>query len=293
MEAVQSALADAGLKNPLVADWSAARFGISRFHQVDSYLVSLGLNLPDAHKGLKLNLSSDGLSQKIQVQLDSLPSGAAKIVIHPGATDPNRTWPQTFWIELVDRLIAVGHAVIVIGVTNAADKRSVVPITHPAVLDLTDRLDFVGTLQLLRNCNVLISNDSGPIQLAGASDIGLVGLYSVAGGDCRLPYRNGSLTHKAFAVAPDCPFHPCYPKINDGEMLVKFCADQGITDQNASTLFGLWCINDKRYMCTQETSTISKVLDAVAKLTEKPKGLFPGLSFKTFLKSAGIVSEKI
>lgn len=263
---VQSELAKAGLTNPLIADWSAARFGISRFHQVDAYLMSLGLGLPDATKGLQIDVPQDKKNQKIRDFLSPLSATSAKIVLHPGATDPNRTWPQTFWTELVNRLVAVGHSVIVVGVSNSADRRSVVPIDHSAVLDLTDQLDTVDTLLLLRTCDVLISNDSGPIQLAGASDIGIVGLYSVAGGDCRLPYRSGTTSYKAVAIAPECPFHPCYPKINDAALLAKFSAAKGITDQNGSTLFGLWCVNDRPFSCTQEIATMDKVLSGVARL---------------------------
>lgn len=266
--AVEGALARIGASNPRVVDWAPVQFGISRFHQVDAYLMFLGLTLPDASKGLKLTLPDNEQSKAVKEQLKSLPEGAAKIVLHPGATDPNRTWPQTFWMDLTDRLLAAGHAVVVIGATNSTDKRGVISINHPAVLDLTDHLDYIGTLHLLRNCNILISNDSGPIQLAGASDIGIVGLYSVASGDCRLPYRNGSCFYKAVAIKPECALHPCYPKINDMTLVNKFCTENGITTQNLPTLFGKWCINSDKYCCTNETAAVGKVIAAVGDLVD-------------------------
>ena len=48
----------------------------------------------------------------------------------------------------------------------------------------------------------LISPDSGPIQLAAATDIGIVGIYSVIAGANRLPYRHGAAMWRAVAVEP-------------------------------------------------------------------------------------------
>ena len=247
------------MTNVRYIDWSPAHFGISRLHQVDAFLMSLGLTLPDDHKGIAIELAGETAEP-----LERLPRGRRKVVLHPGVTDPNRTWSREFWLKLTEKLIAAGDAVVVIGASHSRDGRGVASLDHPLVLDLTDRLTLPQTLAVLRRCDVLISGDSGPIQLAGASDIAIVGLYSVVAGRNRLPYRSGSTGHRAAAVAPACRFHPCYPHINDAEAVATFCAEEKLSPNDTPRVFSRWCINPDRYACLSEPSTVQRVWDAVA-----------------------------
>ena len=262
MAEIEARLSRLDLSSPLVVDWHATSFGTSRFHQVDAFLLSLGLTLPDADKGVELVLPKNDEYNSVYNEIDRTAAGRTKIVIYPSTTDPNRTWPPEFWLELTRRLLDEGHAIIIMGWTSN-DGRSVAALSNPGVINLIDRLDLVGTIGLLRRADILISNDSDPIQLAGASDIAIIGLYSVVEGANRLPYRHGSPSYKAVAVAPSCPFHPCYRGINDFMTVAAFCATSGIPAGDRTGLFSQWCLNPDRFGCTRDPSVLDKVLAAV------------------------------
>lgn len=259
-EAMLAFFQGSGMKEVRFIDWSPALYGISRLHQVDAFLGSLGVTLPDGGKAVEIAAE---LPPNIARLIDDLPKGCRKVVLHPGMTDPNRTWPRSMWQALADDLVAAGDAVVVVGRRGGADGRGVAAIDHPTVLDLTDLLSPRETIALLRRCDALVSGDAGPIQLAGASDIAIVGLYSVVAGRNRMPFRTGA-AGAAVAIAPSCAFHPCYPRINDPEEVARFCAGEGMSPDDTPALFARWCVNPDRHACLREPDTLGRITAALA-----------------------------
>ncbi len=255
-------------------DWSPAAHGCQRRHQVDAFLMSLGVTLADSHKGLTWP-EVDGPPSEALFGLPPRTGSGRRIVIHAGATDPNRTWPVALWQTLVEDLLKSGHQVILVGKRDSEDGRSALAVKVEGVQDLTDRLSLQQTLHLLKACDLLVSSDSGPIQLAGATDIAIVGLYSVAGGAARLPFRSGSTAHRAIGITPACPFHPCYPAINDPEALSAFIAREGIAANDGPAIFSRWCLNPDRYACLRENETLGAVKAAIGTLLNDTSGTPP------------------
>ena len=261
-EATLSFFRDSGMKDVRFIDWTPALHGVSRLHQVDSFLSSLGVTLADAEKGVEFRAE---LPPGVARRVDALPAEARKVVLHPGVTDPNRTWPASMWKTLCDDLVAAGDAVIVVGRRGGADGRSVASIAHPAVLDLTDQLSPLETVALFERCDTLISGDSGPVQLAGATDVAIVALYSVVAGRNRMPFRRNPRV-KSVAVGSSCSFHPCYPRLNDPEEIARFCTGDGVSPDDASAIFARWCVNPDRYACVREPETVGRITAALASM---------------------------
>ena len=248
-------------------DWNPAKFGTSRFHQVDAFLLDLGLTLPDHAKTLALQPLAGECSQAVRGFLQALEkSNGKRIVLHPGISDANRTWPTEFWQSLLEMLKSRGYMAIMIGRSDAADGRSIASLPNNEYLDMTDKLSLSETVELLRHCDVLVSADSGPIQLAGATDIGIVGMYSVVAGRNRLPFRRGDPMHHAIAIAPDCAFAPCYPKINDPALVQKFCSDTGTAIHDVPAIFATWCLNDQPFQCVRSARSLEQVLAGIETL---------------------------
>ena len=200
--------------------------------------------------------------------METLPQDSRRIVVHPGITDPNRTIPPQVWSDIIDMQRSAGHIVVLIGRSHAVDGRGVARFDHPDTIDLTDALSLLETIYVLRQCDVLISGDSGPIQLAGASDIGIVGLYSVVAGANRLPYRPEMAANQTMGLSPSCPFHPCYPKMHDPDVLTLFRREEGLSDTDIPALFSRWCVNPDRYACMRDPGTIGAVRSAVSTLAQ-------------------------
>ena len=246
-----------------IVDLSHVRFGLSRLHEVDAFLQALSIVPSDASKGLDIDLSKAAIDPSVATRLATVPPGCRRIILHPGISDPNRTWPETFWRDLAQHCIDQGHAVIIVGRSHSQDGKGVAKLDDGRTVDFSDGLDLASSLEVMRRCDLMISADSGPVQLAGASDIAIIGLYSVVGGDKRLPYRNGSIHHKTLALGPDCPFSPCYRWMSDPGTQSEFSRATGVQANDLNALFSRWCVNPAAYSCVREAGMLDKVKAAI------------------------------
>ena len=159
MEEIEAVLAQGKMMKPLIVDWGALRFATSRFHQVDAYLLDLGLTLPDIDKGLEIVLPHDVEVAPVHDILNAEAAGKLLVILHAASNHRNRIWSGEFWLDLSRRLLDEGYAVIVIGNTHRGDDRAAL-LSVPGVINLMDRFDHAGTIGLLRRCHILISNDA-------------------------------------------------------------------------------------------------------------------------------------
>jgi hypothetical protein len=242
---------DPGGSGGVERNLNPAWHGVRPIHEVDSFCETLGLhNVLAGSKSLDLNLPrTRGFGQYI--------------LVHPGTTDPNRSLPKEFWRRLVLGLQEAGHKVAIIGQTNALDGRGAHHLEE-ADLDLVDRLSLLGLAALFRSCgdSVLVSADSGPIQLAGASDIGIVGIYSVTLGGCRLPFRHGQPAWRTVAVDSACPHAPCYRKMTDAKLRENL--DLGFS---LGQIFSQWCPAGGTYAC-MHADLLDRVMGSTLGLME-------------------------
>lgn len=100
------------------------------------------------------------------------------VALHPGAGDPQRRWPIEKFAEVGDALAAAGAQVVVMGMKEEEQLvEAVVTKMKARAQNLCGRLSLGGLAGLLSRCRVLISNDSGPLHLAGAVGTATVGIY--------------------------------------------------------------------------------------------------------------------
>jgi len=108
-----------------------------------------------------------------------VPEAEGKLVaLHPGAGDSRRRWPPEKFAAVGDSLAKAGARVAVVGVEEdrALISNLVDTMEHEA-FDLCGRLSLGGLAGLLGRCAVVVSNDSGPLHLAGAAGAATVGIY--------------------------------------------------------------------------------------------------------------------
>lgn len=100
------------------------------------------------------------------------------VVLHPGASDPRRRWPPEKFAAVGDALAAAGARVLVTGTGPERDLiGEVVDVTEAGAQNLCGRLSLGGLAGLLSRCRVVVSNDSGPLHLAGAVGAATVGIF--------------------------------------------------------------------------------------------------------------------
>lgn len=159
------------------------------------------------------------------------------VLIHPNVGVPNRTYPQSLWSELVDKFIAEGWSVILIGSNNNFySHKKAVRIENERVFNVIDKFTMAESAYLMTKASLLVACDSGPVALAAVTDIAICALYSVVPGEFRLPYRHGVPGWNARAINKSCQYYHCASSYSLG----------------ASETFDAWCPNNKTYSCMKE-----------------------------------------
>jgi ADP-heptose:LPS heptosyltransferase len=246
----------------------APQFGFAPEHQVDAYLRALGIVAPAELKALELNVDAAAAREcdALVATLPAHPDGKLRILLHPASSDPNRTWPAASWQDLARELIARGHQVLRIGHGGAALERGVQELAQPGLIDVANALSVLASVALMRQSDLLISSDSGPVQLAGATDIAIVGIYSVVRGSHRLPFRHGAPMWRAAAVEPACPAFPCYEKMRDPRVMAPYIEAIRARRIDARRMLAEWCPEHVSFRCLREEIDVPRVLAACARL---------------------------
>jgi ADP-heptose:LPS heptosyltransferase len=246
----------------------APQFGFAPEHQIDAYLRALGVVAPPDLKELELDIGGGPVREceELVAALPPRPAGKLRILLHPASSDPNRTWPVAQWQALARTLIGRGHQVLRIGHAGPAIERGVQDLAEPGVVDVVNRLSTLASVALMRQSDLLISTDSGPVQLAGATDIAIVGIYSVVRGSHRLPFRHGAPMWRATAVEPACPAFPCYEKMRDPHVMAPYIEAIQARRIDARRMLAEWCPERVTFRCLREEIDVPRVLAACAQL---------------------------
>jgi lipopolysaccharide biosynthesis glycosyltransferase len=132
------------------------------------------------------------------------------ILIHPGRSWPTKTMPSNFWEEIIDDLLKQNKKVILFG-KDGKDLQGLISIKcdDTKIVDARNILTLKESLALLDNAHMLISNDSAPIHMAGATDIWIVGIYTAKHPAFVIPYRKGRQDYKSIQVQNEPKCWPC------------------------------------------------------------------------------------
>ncbi len=135
------------------------------------------------------------------------------VLLHPGSGDNfhGRRWPTRRFGLVARRLVDEAGAVV--AVTGGRGERTLAKEVAEAaerdVWDLAGQLELKELVALLARAQVLVSNDSGPVHLASALGVPVIGLY---GPNSPLLYGPLSAGSVAFYDAPPCS--PCITNFN-------------------------------------------------------------------------------
>jgi ADP-heptose:LPS heptosyltransferase len=135
------------------------------------------------------------------------------VVLHPGSGDnfPGRRWPTRRFGLVARRLVdECGAAVAVTGLRGERRlARQVVEASERDLHHLAGSLSLDELIALISRAELLVSNDTGPVHLASALSVPVVGLY---GPNTPRLYGPLSPLSTAFYDAPACS--PCITNLN-------------------------------------------------------------------------------
>ncbi len=93
-------------------------------------------------------------------------SGAPLVALAPGSIWGTKRWPG--YPDLARRLAGKARLVVVGSADDASLAAAIVQAAGGAALDATGRLSILGSAELIRRCELLVTNDSSPQHLASA-----------------------------------------------------------------------------------------------------------------------------
>jgi hypothetical protein len=171
-------------------------------------ILSLGVELPIDGRRPKLSVDSSAAAS-LADELAPV-DWSCLVLLHPGRGAAPDTFPPDVWHAYADALVDKGYQVAVVGTSakqvpaskTPADKvPAIVPFDRSRCIDLVDQLSLAELLALVSRARVLVSNDSGLVQAAGAFDNWIGAIATLRHPDHVLPWRKGAQSWRAKALA--------------------------------------------------------------------------------------------
>lgn len=136
------------------------------------------------------------------------------VVCHITQNWPNRTWDTTNWQKLIDWLSENKIFTILIGKDHEEKVHSSISL-NPIVkacpklnnlygIDLCNKIGLEEMYQIINKGTVLVTMDTGPLHLAGATDIHILQIGSAQHPLLRIPYRKNTQNYKYDFVGGTC-----------------------------------------------------------------------------------------
>jgi len=166
---------------------------------------------------------------------------ARVILLHVSAGNPFRRWPEASFSELAARLAAgaAGRWVLITGGPSdreatarvlAETRRLAGPSVAPRIVD-AEALSLSELRAVVERAALYIGGDSGPLHVAGTSDVPVVGLYGPTLAERSAPWRPRHLPTASVDVG-SLPCRPCHQRVcvpGDFRCLTRITASQVFT----------------------------------------------------------------
>lgn len=139
--------------------------------------------------------------------------------LFPGSNAPARRWPAERFGSVARRLTTDGARVAVLGGGAERDVTGAVVSAAPGAIDLGGETDLPGLAAVLSLCDAVVTNDTGPMHLAGALGTPTVSVWGPSDpGEVR-PVGAASVEVHGSPL----PCRPCYrnecPRVGKGTVL--------------------------------------------------------------------------
>jgi len=152
----------------------------------EAYARMIGQMLP---RNREIDACDYGTMRFAFAPLQSIPVPYFVFNVHAGELALVRRWPLESFRMLIDALLErrPDATAVLIGHGNAETRYLSGLGRTDRVLDLCDKLSLEETVRVLANAELVVTNDSGPLHLALATHVPIVGLFGPTRGATYLP----------------------------------------------------------------------------------------------------------
>jgi ADP-heptose:LPS heptosyltransferase len=189
-----------GKRDPLGIEFKHAICDIRQFHSKD-----LGFMLTPEE------LSCDYFPDPFDSCMSGIDLPENYVVIHPVQSWESRTWEESKWRDLCNRLAESNIPVVAVG-KNSGEYSDHLQQDKPvfeidSVIDYTNKTSLDQTWHILNGARCVITMDSGILHLAGTTDTSIIQIGSSIHPYFRAPYRHSSQSYKYSYVSGSCKIH--------------------------------------------------------------------------------------
>jgi hypothetical protein len=226
---------------------------LAKKHFTDSLLDLFGKEYSPRYKHAVVTLDDSHIAKASDFIKKHNLQNARIVLFHPNIGAANRTWTEENWYQLAKYFWNENWKVVIIGSENNKHKnKKMIPIEIDGVIDAINQFSIMETVALMQQCQLLVACDSGPVALAGMTDIAICALYSQIPAAWRLPYRHGKMGWNALGIDLSCHYGQCGKLIQDRKFFenvlnVPWHKLSGVE-------FAEWCPNGKTYSCLRSYS---------------------------------------
>lgn len=201
-----------------------------KIHQVEVYkhLLSL-LHIPFSQTLPEIFLTQEELDQAKET-LKTLKIDQKKIIgIHPGASfGPAKCWLPPRYRALAESFVkSDDKAVLFFGDSQSSGLiNQITEGLSKNTFNLAGKTSLRELAALISQCDLMISNDSGPMHMAAALKVPLLALFGSTNEITTGPYKHGTVIHKHVSCSPcylrTCPIDfKCMKQITTDEVIHK------------------------------------------------------------------------
>jgi lipopolysaccharide heptosyltransferase II len=174
-------------------------------HAVDWYLAVLPRLGVRVHKNFQWLPERPAIAAAVKSKWQT--DGARWIAFQPGARWENKRWPVEFFAELVRSLAKKipDTRFAILGTAEDQSLGETITRAEPLrCLNLCGQTSLLETVEWLRRCELMVTNDTGPMHVAAALGKPLVALFGPTE-----PRRTGPYGHLENVLRIDLPCSPC------------------------------------------------------------------------------------
>lgn len=139
-----------------------------------------------AHAGLKVDSPRYIISQAESVSVREIQTQASPdteiappmIAIAPGAKLPRNIWPAANYAQVASYFVGQGYRIMLIGGPEDMDTGRMIASGNPGITLLCGSMSPLESINLLKQCKLLICNDSGPMHMASVAGTPIVALFT-------------------------------------------------------------------------------------------------------------------
>lgn len=209
-------------------------------HLVVTYKMLLEpLGIPISDTPPRLYISEKEIVQARELLRQHGVSASSRLVgINPGATYGSaKCWLPERFREVTMRLLQDKDLFIIYfgDQASASLVKEICQGLPPRIINLAGLTSLRELASLIKICDVLLTNDSGPMHIADALETPVVALFGSTSEIVTGPYRKGSVIHKHVDCSPcyqrKCPIDfRCMKKIESKEVIDKILQQLSASD---------------------------------------------------------------